>query len=107
MQTERASSTSSKEQQVLGLLTTISSLLYSFMVQPIHSYPLSIMILAAREESTPPLMAIKALLIFLAINGKCTIWFALFVDMAAAIGTVLNSIRVTQDSLLANLRRPE
>lgn len=50
---------------------------------------------------------IKALLIFLAINGKCTIWFALFVDMAAAIGTVLNTIRVTQDSLLANLRRPE
>lgn len=50
---------------------------------------------------------IKALLIFLAINGKCTIWFALFVDMAAAIGTVLNSIRVTSDSLLNNLRRGE
>ena len=50
---------------------------------------------------------IKALLIFLAINGKCTIWFALFVDMAAAIGTVLNTIRVTQDSLLAGLRRGE
>jgi len=50
---------------------------------------------------------VKALLIFLAINGKCTIWFALFVDLAAAIGTVLNSIRVTSDSLLANLRRGE
>jgi len=50
---------------------------------------------------------IKALLIFLAINGKCTVWFALFVDMAAAIGTVLNTIRVTQDSLLAGLRRGE
>ena len=50
---------------------------------------------------------IKALLIFLAINGKCTVWFALFVDMAAAIGTVLNSIRVTQDSLLAGLQRDE
>ena len=50
---------------------------------------------------------VKALLIFLAINGKCTIWFALFLDSAAAIATVLNSIRVTQDSLLANLRRSE
>lgn len=50
---------------------------------------------------------VKALLIFLAINGKCTIWFALFLDSAAAIATVLNSIRVTEDSLLANLRRSE
>ncbi len=50
---------------------------------------------------------IKALLIFLAINGKCTLWFALFLDSAAAIGTVLNAIRVTQDSLFANLRRSE
>ena len=50
---------------------------------------------------------IKALLIFLAINGKCTLWFALFVDAAAAIATVLNAIRVTKDSLFANLRNPE
>lgn len=50
---------------------------------------------------------IKALLIFLAINGKCTIWFALFLDSAAAIAVVLNSIRVTQDSLIAMIRRSE
>ena len=50
---------------------------------------------------------IKALLIFLAINGKCTLWFALFLDSAAAIATVLNAIRVTQDSLLARLGRSE
>lgn len=50
---------------------------------------------------------IKALLIFLAINGKCTLWFALFLDSAAAIATVLNAIRVTKDSLFANLRRSE
>lgn len=50
---------------------------------------------------------VKALLIFLAINGKCTLWFALFLDSAAAIATVLNAIRVTKDSLFANLRRSE
>ena len=50
---------------------------------------------------------IKALLIFLAINGKCTIWFAAFLDMAATLATVLNAIRVTQDSLLSKLRRSE
>ena len=49
----------------------------------------------------------KALLIFLAINGKCTVWFALFLDSAAAIATVLNSIRVTQDSLLSLIRKSE
>ena len=50
---------------------------------------------------------IKALLIFLAINGKCTIWFALFLDSAAAIATVLNAIRVTKESLLAKVGRSE
>lgn len=50
---------------------------------------------------------VKALLIFLAINGKSTLWFVLFLDSAAAIATVLNAIRVTKDSLFANLRRSE
>ena len=50
---------------------------------------------------------IKALLIFLAINGKCTIWFALFLDSAAAIATVLNAIRVTKESLIAKVGRSE
>ena len=50
---------------------------------------------------------VKALLIFLAINGKCTLWFALFLDSAVAIGTVLNAIRVTSDSLLAKIGKSE
>lgn len=50
---------------------------------------------------------IKALLIFLAINGKCTLWFALFLDSSAAIATVLNAIRVTQTSLLTKIARSE
>ena len=38
---------------------------------------------------------VKALLIFLSILGYCTLWFAIFVDMAAAIATMLNTIRVS------------
>lgn len=41
---------------------------------------------------------IKAILIFLSIIGYCTLWFAVFVDMAAAIATVLNAFRVTKPS---------
>lgn len=43
---------------------------------------------------------IKAILIFLSITGYCNIWFAMFIDMAAALATILNSIRVTSDSLI-------
>ena len=43
---------------------------------------------------------VKAILIFLSMVGYCNLWFAIFIDMAAAIATLLNSIRVTQDSLL-------
>ena len=38
---------------------------------------------------------VKALLIFLSILGYCTLWFAIFLDMVAAIATILNTIRVT------------
>lgn len=47
---------------------------------------------------------IKALLIFLSIVGYCNIWFAIFIDMVAAVATILNSIRVTNESLLKSLR---
>lgn len=45
-------------------------------------------------------MLIKALLIFLAMIGRCSIWFAIFLDMAAALATILNTIRVTKDPLV-------
>ena len=45
-------------------------------------------------------MAIKALLIFLSMTGHCTLWFAIFIDMAAALATILNTIRVTQAPLI-------
>ncbi len=44
-------------------------------------------------------VAVKALLIFLSMTGHCTLWFAIFVDMAAALATILNTIRVTQAPL--------
>lgn len=43
---------------------------------------------------------VKAFLIFLSIVGYCNIWFAIFIDMVAAIATILNSIRVTSESLI-------
>ena len=42
---------------------------------------------------------VKAVLIFLSITGLCTLWFAIFVDTAAAIATILNSIRVTNQAI--------
>lgn len=43
---------------------------------------------------------VKAVLIFLSIIGYCNIWFAIFIDMVAAVATILNSVRVTQESLI-------
>ena len=53
--------------------------------------------------------AIKAILVFLSINGWCNIWFAMFIDSAAAIFAMLNCIRVSSESLLKGLlnRREE
>ena len=54
-------------------------------------------------------MAIKAIIIFLSINGWCSIWFAMFIDCAAAMFTELNAIRVSSEPLLKGLlkRREE
>ena len=47
---------------------------------------------------------IKAILIFLSIIGYCNLWLAIFIDFAAAVASVLNTIRVTCESLRSNLR---
>ena len=47
---------------------------------------------------------VKTALIFLSIVGFCNIWFAIFIDMAAAIATLLATIRVTQNSFISNYR---
>ena len=43
---------------------------------------------------------IKAILLFLALTGNCSVWFAIFLDFVAAIATILNTIRVTKDPLI-------
>ena len=50
---------------------------------------------------------IKALLIFLSIIGISSIWFVVFIDIAAALATILNSIRVSSDSLIDVLLNKE
>ena len=47
---------------------------------------------------------IKAILIFLSIIGYCNLWLAIFIDFAAAVASVLNTIRVTSESLRSSLR---
>ncbi|MBQ3703079.1 MAG: hypothetical protein II885_10035 [Oscillospiraceae bacterium] len=47
---------------------------------------------------------VKAILIFLSIIGYCNLWFAIFIDFAAAVATVLNTIRVTSESFRSKLR---
>lgn len=47
---------------------------------------------------------VKAVLIFLSIIGYCNLWFALFIDFVAAIATILNTIRVTNESLIRTLK---
>ena len=46
---------------------------------------------------------VKAILVFLSINGWCNIWFAMFIDCAAAMFTELNAIRVSSNSLLKGM----
>jgi len=47
---------------------------------------------------------IKAILIFLSIIGYCNLWFAIFMDMIAAVASILNTIRVTNESLISVIR---
>lgn len=47
---------------------------------------------------------IKAILIFLSIIGYCNLWFAIFIDIVAAIATILNTIRVTSESLITTIK---
>lgn len=64
---------------------------------------------AVATENAIFAIAVKAILVFLSINGWCNLWFAMFIDSAAAIFTLLNSIRVSSESLLKGMinRREE
>lgn len=47
---------------------------------------------------------VKAVLIFLSIVGYCNVWFAIFIDTAAILATILNSVRVTNESLISSFK---
>lgn len=47
---------------------------------------------------------VKAILIFLSIVGYCNVWFAIFIDIAATLATILNSVRVTNESLISSFK---
>lgn len=56
------------------------------------------------RENAIFVFAVKALLIFLSMIGFCSIWFVMFMDIAAVLATLLNAIRVTKDPLI-NLKK--
>ena len=56
------------------------------------------------KENAIFVFAVKALMVFLSMIGYCSIWFVMFMDVAAVLATLLNAIRVTKDPLI-DLRR--
>lgn len=56
------------------------------------------------KENAVFVFLVKALMIFLSMIGYCSIWFVMFMDIAAVLATLLNAIRVTKDPLI-DLRR--
>ena len=74
------------------------------MPEELQNFPMSVSIGQRigqiNAENAVFAFAIKAILIFLGMTGRCTLWFAMFLDMAAALATILNTIRVTQPPLI-------
>ena len=56
------------------------------------------------KENAIFVFGVKALMILLSMIGMNSIWFVLFMDVAAVLATLLNSIRVTKEPLV-NLNR--
>ena len=52
------------------------------------------------SENAIIVFVVKAILIFLSIIGYSTLWFVVFIDTVAALGSLLNAIRVTTPSLI-------
>ena len=72
-------------------------------------FPVAARLREVASENAIFAIAVKAILVFLSINGWCNIWFAMFIDCAATMFTELNAIRVSSESLLKGLlkRREE
>ena len=50
------------------------------------------------------IVLLKLVLVILALLGYATLWFIAFIDMVLACAAVLNSIQVTNDSLISQLK---
>lgn len=61
--------------------------------------------LTVSRENIALAIIIKVLVIALALTGRCNIWFAVFLDMAAALGAILNTIRVSMPPLFTIARK--
>ena len=59
------------------------------------------------SENAIFVFVIKAILIFLSIIGYSNLWFVVFIDMVAALATLLNAIRVTTPSILKKANTSE
>lgn len=75
-------------------------------VQPENSAALPFGIQIARrmcqvaKENAIFVFLVKALMIFLGMLGFNSLWFVLFMDVAAVIATLLNAVRVTKEPLI-------
>ena len=72
-------------------------------------FPIAERLRAVVSENAIFAIAVKAILVFLSINGWCNIWFAMFVDCVAAMFTELNAIRVSSEPFFKGIikRREE
>lgn len=57
------------------------------------------------EENVAGTLLIKVLIIFLTLIGFCNLWFAVFLDMATALGAILNTIRVSMPPLFTFVKK--
>jgi Cd2+/Zn2+-exporting ATPase len=62
---------------------------------------------AVEKENAAGAALIKILIVILTLTGFCNLWFAVFLDMAAALAAVLNSIRVSMPPLFTVKKKSE
>lgn len=76
--------------------------------ESVENIPFSFMVSSRMKEvaieNSVFAFVVKAILIFLSIIGFCNVWFAVFIDTVAILATILNSVRVTNESLISSYK---
>lgn len=57
------------------------------------------------KENITGALVIKLLIILLTLTGYCNLWFAVFLDMAAGLAAILNTIRVSMPPLFTFVKK--